>query len=227
MSRKRTGLAIGLAAALLLLIAAVAPLSHFAGDSSTQTPFFEGARAAEGAIQPITHPAIADPANISPHRAEEIYQAIRDQIRDNYAGSGDPLFLEYQTWRRFTRLPYRSPNHGERFVNHYVNRTGERYGEYEKAGSLPAGTIVIKDSFTVTGQGQLRTGPLFLMEKMPAGFASGAGTWRFMMLRPDGTIVGLTGGRNATAVRFCAECHARAGPDHDFLYFMPDEARLK
>ncbi|MGB0630832.1 MAG: cytochrome P460 family protein, partial [Alphaproteobacteria bacterium] len=146
---------------------------------------------------------------------------------DNYARSGDPIFLEYQNWKRFTRLPYRSPNHGERFVNHYVNETGSSYGAYENAGTLPVGTIVIKDSFTVTGHGEVQTGPLFMMEKMSAGFVSAAGTWRFMMLRADGSAVGLTGGANSEAVEFCAQCHAKAGADHDYLYFMPDEARVK
>lgn len=173
------------------------------------------------------HPAIADPASLSPRRAEEIYQAIRRRLRDQYARSGDPLFLAYQDWKRFTRLPYRAGSHGERFVHHYVNRRAEKYGGYEAAGPLPVGSIVIKDSFTVTRQGQVMHGPLFLMEKMPEDFRSGAGTWRFMMLRADGSVVGLTGGRNENAVKFCAECHAKAGAEHDYLYFMPEEARLK
>ena len=86
---------------------------------------------------------------------------------------------------------------------------------------------MIKDSFTVIGRGQVMTGPLFMMEKMPKGFASLAGTWRFIMLRPDGTTVGLISGVNEKAVRFCAECHGKAGEGQDYLYFMPDEARLK
>lgn len=227
MSGRQIKIVIWTLIALAALIAAVAPLSHLGDGVSWQAMVTMRANAAEPNRNTNLHPAIADPANITPARAEEIYQAIRDRVRDNYARSGDPLFLEYQTWKRFTRLPYRSPNHGERFVNHYVNETGARYGEYEQAGSLPVGTIVIKDSFTVTGHGEVQTGPLFMMEKMPEGFVSGAGTWRFMMLRPDGSSTGMTGGKNARNVAFCAECHAKAGPEQDFLYFMPDEARLK
>lgn len=48
-----------------------------------------------------------------------------------------------------------------------------------------------------------------------------------MMLRPDGSSIGLTGGANARKVEFCAACHVNAGPEQDFLYFMPDEPRLK
>jgi hypothetical protein len=227
MTTRQVRVLIWTAVILLFLMAAMAPLTHLVGGISWSSFFSAGARAAEPGKDELTHPAIADPANLQPERAEEIYQAIRDQLRDRYAQSGDPLFQAYQSWKRFTHLPYRSPNHGERYVHHYGNTLANDYVRYEKAGKLPVGAIVIKDSFTVTKQGQVMTGPLFMMEKMPVGFRSLAGTWRFMMLRPDGSIVGLTGGINDKAVRFCGECHVKAGNDHDFLYFMPAEARLK
>lgn len=197
------------------------------GGQELSGSLISNAIAAEPGGDQQLHPVIARPADISPERAEEIYQAIRQSLREQYARSGDPLFSAYQDWNRFTRLPYRSGGHGERFVHHYANEKAGKYRDYEKAGSLPVGSIVIKDSFTVTERGQVMHGPLFMMEKMPAGFRSVAGTWRFMMLRGDGSTVGLTGGKNANAVRFCAECHVKAGAEQDFLYFMPDEARLK
>lgn len=210
----------------VLILAGLLVALPYLGSGKTTGSFLNSAAAEREGGQQL-HPAIADPANISPERAEEIYQAIRLRLRDQYARSGDPLFLAYQDWKRFTRLPYRAGSHGERFVHHYANRQAEKYRAYEDAGPLPVGSIVIKDSFTVTGQGQVMHGPLFMMEKMPEGFPSAAGTWRFMMLRGDGSVVGLTGGRNENAVRFCAECHVKAGAEQDFLYFMPDEARLK
>lgn len=227
MTTRQAKLLIWAAVGLIFLMAAMAPLTHLIGGLTWTSFFSPAAKASEREVPQSIHPAIADPANLEPPRAEEIYQAIRDRLRDAYARSGDPVFLAYQNWKRFTRLPYRSPNHGERFVHHYANDLARKYAEYENAGPLPVGSIVIKDSFTVTRQGQVMTGPLFMMEKMPEGFVSGAGTWRFMMLRPDGSSVGLTGGANDKAVKFCAECHSRAGKQHDYLYFMPDEARLK
>lgn len=213
--------------ALLLILIGIPVSFLYRGEGDFSARFLNTAAAAEPGGDRQVHPAIADPANISPERAEEIYQAIRHRLRDQYAQSGDPLFLAYQDWKRFTRLPYRAGSHGERYVHHYANRQAEKYRRYENAGPLPAGSIVIKDSFSVTQQGQVMYGPLFLMEKMPEGFRSAAGTWRFMMLRADGSVVGLTGGRNEAAVKFCADCHAKAGAKHDFLYFMPEEARLK
>jgi hypothetical protein len=174
----------------------------------------------------LKHPKIADPASLSGVRAEAVYQAIRGQIRSNYAASGDPVVLGYQSWKRYNKTPYRSSNHGERFVNHFGNDKAAGYGKFENLEPLPAGSIIIKDSFTVTRNGTVKTGPFFMMEKMPAGFASSAGTWRFLMLRADGSLVGMTGGLGSKKVGFCADCHKQAGPKRDFLFFMPREARI-
>ena len=174
----------------------------------------------------LEHPKIVAPASMSGARAEAVYQAIREQIRTNYASSGDPVTLAYQTWKRYNKTPYRSSNHGERFVNHYANGKAAGYGRFEKLDPLPAGSIIIKDSFTVTRSGTVMTGPLFMMEKMEAGFASGTGSWRYLMLRPDGSLVGMTGGEDSNRVAFCADCHKTAGAKHDFLFFMPREARI-
>ena len=172
------------------------------------------------------HPRIPNAASLSGERAEAVYQSIRRTIRQNYAASDEPLALAYQSWQRFNRLPYRSPNHGARFVNHYGNDLAADYAKYENLKPLPPGAIVIKDSFLVTRQGVVQTGPLFVMEKMEPGFVSAAGTWRFWMLRSDGSLLGMTGGPDAAKVQFCAECHKSAGPGQDYLYFMPVDARL-
>ena len=174
----------------------------------------------------ITHPAIPFPAELNGERAEAVYNAIKGQIRENYATSADPVAHAYQSWSRLNRFPYRSPNHGQRFVNHYANDTARAYGRFEGMKSLPVGSIVVKDSFEVTEGGRLSTGPLFLMEKMGPGFKSAAGNWRFMMLHPDGHVVGMTGGKGAENVRFCADCHRNAGPEQEYLYFMPEEFRV-
>lgn len=180
----------------------------------------------KGGSQPL-HPSVPFPAKLSGARAEAVYQAIKGQMRGNYARSGDPLALEYQQWRRYNKAPYRSPNHGKRFVNHYANDKAASYGDFEKLTSMPVGAIVIKDSFVVTEKGHVRTGPLFMMEKMGPRFRSRAGSWRFMMLRPDGSVLGMTGGDRAGNVKFCAECHKDAGAPREYMYFMPEEVRVR
>ncbi len=182
---------------------------------------------AQSSVAPtLEHPKIAAPASLSGTRAEAVYQAIRDQIRTNYAASGDPVTLGYQSWKRYNKTPYRSGPHGERFVNHYANDKAADYGKFENLEPLPAGSIIIKDSFAVTRNGAVMTGPLFMMEKMKPGFDSAGGNWRFLMLRPDGSLVGMTGGADSSKVRFCADCHKTAGAKHDFLFFMPKQVRI-
>ena len=197
-----------LAAAIVANSTATIALAQTSGDPSLQ------------------HPKIEDAASLSGARAEDVYQAIRGQISTNYAASGDPVTLSYQTWKRYNQTPYRSSNHGERFVNHYANDKAADYGKFENLKPLAPGAIVIKDSFAVTRAGAVMTGPLFMMEKMEPGFAPSDGDWRYLMLRPDGSLVGMTGGPDGYKMKFCADCHKRAGAEHDFLFFMPKEARI-
>jgi hypothetical protein len=173
------------------------------------------------------HPRVPNPATLSGARAESVYQAIRDAMRRQYGQSSDPVTLAYQGWRRFTTSPYRSAVHGERFVNNYANDVAKRYGFYEKSGQMPSGAIVAKDSFTVTANGNVTTGPLFLMEKKQAGFDPNTGDWLFMMFLPDGTLVGDAPDRNTDSVAFCAKCHNTAPPGQDHLFFMPKKVRIQ
>lgn len=194
-------------------------------------PIIAGALASTATAQSVAaptlkHPRIVEAAELSGARAESVYRAIRGQMRANYAASSDPVALAYQTWKRYNKAPYRSRNHGERFVNHYANAAASGYGGFENLDPLPEGSIIIKDSFTVTRQGAVMTGPLFMMEKMAEGFASAAGTWRFLMLRADGSLVGMTGGPDSRKMAFCADCHKGAGAKNDYLFFMPKEARI-
>lgn len=173
------------------------------------------------------HLRIADPASLSGVRAEGVYQAIRDAMRRDYALSSDPVTLAYQGWQRFSVQPYRSAVHGERFVNNYANEAARRYGLFEKAGQMPAGAILAKDSFAVTATGAVMTGPLFMMEKKPKGFDPNTGDWLFMMIRPNGTLVGEMWDRNSASVAFCVKCHNTAPPQQDHLFFMPGDVRVR
>jgi hypothetical protein len=189
-------------------------------------PFLAGpAMAAEDDTVLGSHMTIADPAALSGSRAESVYQAIRAALRQNYTKSGDPAAAAYQNWRRYNSVPYRSRPHGERFLNNYANRLAAGYGAYEKLKPLPPGAVVVKDSFTVTEHGQVMTGPFFLLEKKSPGFNPKTGDWLFMMIRPDGRVAGITGGRNSGNVTFCAACHTKAPKGQDGLYFLPREVR--
>ncbi len=141
-----------------------------------------------------------------------------------YARSGHPAAKAYQKWRRYNTTPYRSASHGQRYLNTYANAKGAAYGKFEKAGLMPVGTVIAKDSFTVTEKGAVSAGPLFIMEKMPEGFNYVSGDWRYTMIMPDSSIFGETNGENSEAVKFCISCHL-AAEQYDHLHFMPNEVR--
>ena len=51
--------------------------------------------------------------------------------------------------------------HGALLVNYYTNAAATGYGEYNNLGSLPTGSVVVKDSFIVTEGGEVMTRPFF------------------------------------------------------------------
>jgi hypothetical protein len=133
---------------------------------------------------------------------------------------------EYQGWERLNTQPYVSATHCSRYVNNYPGpEAAEAYGRFEEVGAMPLGARIAKDSFTVTPDGRVGVGPLFLMEKMAAGFDAASDDWRYAMIMPDGSLFGMTGGQGSQNVQFCAECHAIVADDQDSLYFMPEEFR--
>jgi LysM repeat protein len=132
----------------------------------------------------------------------------------------------YQGWTRLNTTPYVSATHGSRYVNNYPGpEAAQAYGEFEEIGAMPAGGRIAKDSFTVTPDGRVGVGPLFVMEKMAEGFNAASDDWRYAMIMPDGSLFGVTNGQGSQNVQFCAECHALVADDQDSLYFLPEEVR--
>jgi len=181
--------------------------------------------AAPAEQRPAGHPPVADPAALGGARAEEVYQAIRAELMETYTEAGDPVTQAYQRWTRYNTAPYRSGPHGERFVNHYANAEAARYGRFERAGPMPEGAMVAKDSFMVTAGGEVKAGPFFLMEKREPGFDPATRDWLYMMIDADGELVGLTGGAGADRVAFCAACHNAAPAGQDSLWLLPKQWR--
>jgi LysM repeat protein len=135
---------------------------------------------------------------------------------------------EYQGWERLNTMPYISATHGSRYVNNYPGaEAAGAYGRFEEVGdAMPVGGRIAKDSFTVSPDGRVGVGPLFIMEKMAGGFDQASRDWRYTMIMPDGSLFGMTGGQGSQNVQFCAECHALVADDQDSLFFMPEEYRV-
>jgi len=143
-----------------------------------------------------------------------------------YAKSGVSEMADYTSWVNVATSPYQAGTHGDRYVNNWVNEIGlARYQKYEELGTMPVGSVVAKDSFSVNSKGQTSAGPMFLMEKMQDGFAPATGNWRYTMVMPNGSVFGRTNGKNSAAMVFCSDCHQAVAEDQDHLMLLPDENR--
>jgi hypothetical protein len=175
---------------------------------------------------PSRHLRVENPATLSPEDAEAIYEALLPGMVAGYRLNEAAAASDYIDWPRYNTAPYRSATHGQRFVNNYANATAQAYGLFEEAGVLPVGSILAKDSFTVTSDGIVQPGPLFLMEKMPAGFNYVTGDWRYIMIMPDGSLFGATLGENDARVDYCIGCHLAASVrGYDHIFFVPEDFR--
>jgi len=164
--------------------------------------------------------------------ATTAYNCVKGKMRAGYSNSklmsatGLSIAADYQDWDRYSTRAYVSDTHGGRFVQNYANTIAKAYGKYEASGRMPTGSVLAKDSFVVRG-GKVVIGPLFVMEKMPAGFAADAGNWRYTLVMPDGKMIGTTNGKGSKNVAFCAGCHSAVADTQDSLWYLPEEYRIK
>ncbi len=148
-------------------------------------------------------------------------------LKAAYAKSGHPSAMAFADWSAFATAAYASGTHGNRFVQNMANGIAKAaYGKFEDVGKAPAGAQIAKPSIVVTGNGEVGVGPLFLMEKMIAGFNDQSGDWRYTMIMPDGTVFGETLGEGSTNVAFCINCHGAVANAQDSLFFLPVEYRV-
>ncbi len=154
------------------------------------------------------------------------YKCTLPEMRAAYAKSGNEVAVSYASWPRYSTQSYQSATHGGRYVQNYGNPEAKDYGKFDDVGTLPVGATIAKDSFAVAADGRVGVGPLFLMQKMRAGFSPEGNDWKYTMIMPTGAVFGVTGGKNSAGMKFCMECHATAA-DTDHLFFMPDEYRAK
>lgn len=175
---------------------------------------------------PRHHFRLRDPADRSPEEALALYDIVSSALQAGYARSGHAVAAMYQTWRRYNSVPYLSRAHGNHYLNNYANPIAKNYGAFEQAGKLPVGSIIAKDSFSVTESGEILLGSLFVMEKMPEGFNYVTGDWRYTQIQPEGVLFGETKGEGSDRVEYCIACHL-AVEHQDHLYFIPEAVRVQ
>ncbi len=168
-------------------------------------------------LTPKGHFKIERPANLSPAEALAIYGNIADDLARGYAASRDVTAENFRKWRQYNSAPYRSATHGNRYINNYANAKASRYGTLKPGEQMPPGALLAKDSFTVSANGDVYGGPLFIMEKLGKGVSPETGDWRYVMIMPDGSYFGDSTGDGAERVTFCNGCHRAAASDYMFL----------
>lgn len=159
--------------------------------------------------------------------AQAVYDCLKDSLLAGY-GRGGKRWIpaeyvgDYRSWTPASTFPAAPGFHGERFLLTYVNAVGaEEYLKFEEEGvTMPAGTVIAKESFAVNDAGRAVPGPLFFMEKAAAGASPETDDWYYMMVAPDGTPQAVN------VVEACHACHA--GFDYrDSLGYPVEEARVK
>ncbi len=177
--------------------------------------------------QPLTpelHITIENPKKLTAAEANDIYRNIIKELSGMYAISDDPTAREFLKWKRYNTSPYLSATHGNRYVNNYANAKASNYAASQQGEAATAGAIFAKDSFTITNEGKVFGGALFLMEKLSPGTSPNTADWRYWMILPDGSLHGDSRGDSPENMKFCHTCH-KVVAKKDHLYFVPKAFR--
>lgn len=165
-------------------------------------------------------------AELTGDEAETVYNCIAEELHAGYA-QGDKRWIpaehvtDYRDWTRASTIPAAPGFHGNRFLLTWVNDTGdEAYLEYAEDPDIPAGTVIAKESFAVTDAGNVRKGPLFLMEKVAAGTSPETDDWYYMLVAPNGAPQAVN------VMTACSECHQGAYGFQGGLGYPVPEARV-
>jgi hypothetical protein len=159
--------------------------------------------------------------------AQEGYECIAGKLHDGYKKGGkgwiDPSYVnDYRSWTKASTIPAAPGVHGDRFLLTWVNKTGAaEYMKYAENPDIPAGTLIAKESFSVSNGGKVVPGPLFLMEKAAEGKSPETDDWYYMMVAPNGSPVAVD------VVSACSACHQGGFGHQGGLGYPVEEARVK
>ena len=121
---------------------------------------------------------------------------------------------DFATYTKLTDKPFLSLDHGNRWVDVYVNAIG--LAAYDSSGPIPAGTIVVKTSVNDEhGAPGTVAGPIYVMEKRAAGYAPAEDDWWYAIhwASPPAEDAAKMGGPiywrgKSPRVDYCADCHS-------------------
>ncbi len=164
------------------------------------------------AIASAAQAASCDPGkdgnDLTFEEAQVVYDCIAADLHAGYM-KGDKKWIpigyvaDYRSWTSANTLPANPGFHGGRFLLTWINDVGaEEYLKFaEENVSIPAGTVIAKESFSVTVAGKVKKGPLFIMEKRVAGVSPETNDWYYMAVAPTGMPMAVN------VIKACSECH--------------------
>lgn len=120
---------------------------------------------------------------------------------------------DYRQYQKLTDKPFQSLDHGNRWVDVYVNAVGAR--PYLSGAPMPVGSIVVKTSWQdADGAPSQIEGPIFIMEKRAPGYAPEHDDWYFAIhwAAPPPAERAKFGGPvywrgKSPRAAYCWECH--------------------
>jgi len=135
---------------------------------------------------------------------------------------------DYRSYRKLTDHPFLSLDHGNLWVDVYVNAIGA--DAYLRGDDVPVGTTIIKTSWPDDhGRPAAVTGPLYVMQKRAPGYDPAHGDWYYAIWWPDPPpeaapkFTGPSYWRGKSPkIAFCAHCHDSF--DHSLGGLTPSSA---
>lgn len=162
--------------------------------------------------------------DVSYREAHDVYLCLERKMFDGY-NTGDKKWVnashvgQFRTWKAASTLPANPGFHSNRFLFTYVNPIGEAaYTQYRDGVVMPVGTVIAKESFSISSKGKAKPGPLFIMEKVAPGTSPKTGDWFYTMVSAKGKPQAIN------VFKACHECHSGFA-DSDFVGFPVEEVR--
>jgi len=170
---------------------------------------------------------------LSAEQATQAYDCMIDGLVAGWQKGDHPVAAAYKTWTAAATYAAAVGAHGNRLLFTYANDIAkEQYLKFEDEGvSMPVGSILAKESFNAHTKGeklgQLRAGPLFIMEKVAAGSFDETNNWKYTLITPGGKAWLESGVTKPEKVQSaCHECHSAVLEDQDAMYYPDEDARV-
>ena len=120
---------------------------------------------------------------------------------------------DWQSYQKMNSRPVPSKTHGGRFVDTYVNEVG--VAAYQGEADIAVGTVIVKTSWEgKDGAPTTTPGPIFVMQKMEAGYAPDHDDWYYAIhwAQPTEAQLELLKGPiywrgHSPKVGYCYKCH--------------------